>query len=221
MFEDYYDSYEPTAIEGAYQEFVDKASTLLKDEVKQKIEESKKVLGEANKIKSEYFDKKREYEKLIGNQEKEIEKQIEQSKDEWVKNKGLNLDVGQIVWVIRKNDFPLKEIVCPHCNGKHNIEKIIDGRIFKSGCDICNWDGKICLYKYEVEQTNITSINIEISKGYYGDKDKGWVFNTTVVTNLNKHYVVTFIIEEDANKKCKEMNDKEEELFNSKIKGDK
>lgn len=226
MFEDYYDSCEPTAIESAYQEFVEKAKMLLKDEVKQKIGESKKVLEEANKIRNEYYDKKREYEKLIENQEGEIKKQVEKLKNEWIESLNLDLDVGQTVWTV--GEFDTDSIICPHCKGKHSTVKIINGKENTSLCKFCSYDGRIYKKTYNIRQCKICCIEVRLLKrnnNVWEEDDSKNIENKItciyVKGNCYQHSRKDiFIKEEDAEKECKEMNDKEEELFNSKIKGE-
>lgn len=167
-FDEYYDDeyYEPSKIEQAYQEFLEKAKECVKEDLAQQIKKVKEDKNYVYNKDEELTVKERE----LNQRELEINKKydnLDKYKEDivldWLTQNGLDLTPGQKVYVI---DNKYIKHTCPNCNGSGKISvKDINNKNYEMRCPNCN-SGNIEEIRYLVKEMYVcnVSINVEISK---------------------------------------------------------
>lgn len=175
MYNDYYDDecYEPSKIEQAYQEFLDKAKECMKDDLTQ---QAKKVEEDKNRVynqEEELAVKERELnerEYQINKKYEEIDNYQDKVIADWLSKFGVDLEVGQKVYTIG-----WKYVVydCPKCNGSGKIKATTEqGEQIEVTCPECGKyrrNGKKEKEEYFIQTRYVGRIGINISIGKKDD----------------------------------------------------
>lgn len=159
-YEDYYDD-----LDTLTDEYVEKAKECLKENIKEDIKhyECKKKL-------------------LMDLQEKLAEKEIELQKREnafkdnkkqiivdWIKDFGLDLQIGQEVYIIKKSN---KGIECPTCQNEKKVKIKIKDKEFKIQCPDCQgWGKNIPIYEIVKRYVKKIVVSFEIRQRNYWNKE--------------------------------------------------
>lgn len=175
MYDDYYDEeyYEPSKIEQAYQEFLDKAKECMKEDLSQ---QAKKVEEDKNRVSNreeELAVKERE----LNEREYQINKKYEDIDNyqdkviyDWLSKFGVDLTPGQKVYTIGR-----KYVVydCPKCNGTGKIKVTTEqGEQIEITCPECGKyyrSGKKEKDEYFIQTRYVDRIGIKISIGKKDD----------------------------------------------------
>lgn len=132
----YYDGYEDyygSELDSLTDEYLEKVKECFKEDVKNLIEDIKAKEKRNQQKESEL----RERELNIQKQEKEIAL-LQDKKDEivleFMKKHGLDLQIGQQVYIIQKDN---QEIKCPTCHDARKIKVQLEGKEFEIRCPDC------------------------------------------------------------------------------------
>ena len=172
---DYYDEeyYEPSKIEQAYQEFLDKAKECMKDDLAQQV---KKVEEDKNRVynrEEELAVKERELnerEYQINKKYEEIDSYQDKVIADWLSKFGVDLTPGQKVYTIGRKCV---EYDCPRCNGTGKIKATTEqGEQIEVPCPECGKyyrRGKKEKVEYFIQTRYVYEVSIKISVGKKGD----------------------------------------------------
>lgn len=174
-FDEYYDSeyYEPSKIEQAYQEFLEKAKECVKEDLAQ---QAKKVEEDKNRVynqEEELAVKERE----LNERERQIDKKYEEIDSyqdkviaDWLSKYGVDLTPGQKVYTIGWKDVVYD---CPKCNGTGKIKVTTEqGEQIEITCPECGKyrrSGKKEKREYFIQTRYVYKVGIKISIGKKDD----------------------------------------------------
>lgn len=172
---DYYDDeyYEPSKIEQVYQEFLNKATECMKEDLAQQV---KKVEEDKNRVSNreeELAVKERELnerEYQINKKYEEIDKYQDKVIYDWLSNFGVDLTPGQKIYTI---GWKWVEYDCPKCNGTGKIKATTEqGEQIEVTCPECSKyrrSGKKEKEEYFIQTRYVDRIGIKISIGKKDD----------------------------------------------------
>ena len=107
--------------------------------------------------------KLQEQEDELTQRESKINEKINEKSNEVISQMlakfGLDLKPGQKVYVIHR-DYDYS--ICPHCNEKKMIEKIIDGVTWQTKCPDCNGNGGKYDYRYQITYGTVSDISVNL-----------------------------------------------------------
>ena len=200
---DYEEYYEKSELEELTNEYLEKAKDLFNKSLKELVEQTKAA---------------REYSIGVYNLQRELEQKqkiLEQKQKalyhQLIKELGLDLKIGQIVYIVKVNE---KRYKCPHCSGKGyiNIEK--DGIVYKANCPHCE-NGTMVERKYETANRYIEGISYHF---YVNSKDEireefDYDCDYINLTHENRNYKrkEIYLTLKEAENVCKELNEIEQE----------
>lgn len=173
-YDDYYDDecYEPSEIEQAYQEFLNKAKECMKEDLAQQVkkveEDENRVFDREGKLTTKEIElNNREYQ--INKKYEEIDKYQDKVIYDWLSKFGVDLTPGQKVYTIGRKCV---EYDCPKCNGTGKIKATTEqGEQIEVPCPECGKYyrcGKKEKDEYFIQTRYVYKIGIKI---IIGEKD--------------------------------------------------
>lgn len=209
---DYYDEeyYEPSKIEQAYQEFLDKAKECMKEDLAQQAKQIEEDKNRVSNREEELAVKERELnerEYQINKKYEEIDSYQDKVIADWLSKYGVDLEVGQKVYTIVSNN---ESYECPRCGGTGKIKVTTEkGEQIEVNCPDCvsNYPkGKLYRKIYSIKPKYIYNVAIIISKSKsenYKHSIKVSMQGGFATEDLIAARSMKKIIKRDLGKKCK------------------
>ena len=200
---DYEDYYEQSELEELREEYLKKAEELFNKDLKKIVEQTKEVYNFQNNLIQR--------EKEIEDKERALEDKERALYNQLRKELGLDLDIGQIVYIVKVNE---KKYICTHCGGKGRINIEKDGIVYKAECPHCYY-GSMVERKYETVNRQIEGISYR----FYVSRDRkirekfDYETDYIALTYESRTYKrkEIYLTLEEAQKACDELNQKEQE----------
>lgn len=174
-YDDYYDEeyYEPSKIEQAYQEFLDRAKECMKEDLAQKAKQVEEDKNHVSNREEELAVKERELnerEYQINKKYEEIDSYQDKVIADWLSKYGVDLELGQKVYTI---GWKCTVYDCPKCNGTGKIKATTEQgeqiEVTCPECGKCHRSGKKEKDEYFIQTRYVYKIDIKISIGKKDD----------------------------------------------------
>ena len=226
--EEYYDYYEESELEKAYDEFLEKVRQCAKKDLDEKI---KWIEEEGNRLynKDEELSLK---ENEINKKYEDIEKHKGNLIAEWLAEYGLDLKPAQKVYVVGTDTTAYD---CPRCKGKGKIDiETKDGEFLTVNCPCCDPSsrkGKLIKNKYYVKPMYVVDVQVRLGlrlnddyqkstkisiRGDLYDSDYSWNYYSVELSQDGKDYATRtysrkdiYLSEDECKKAVEEKQQKE------------